>query len=408
MNKKYLILVGIAFVIIAGFVVFNSKKEGKFLLPSDLGETKKDTISESKATLISQENNVFKINLKFKKDDSVGKYAMRYYIFLYKADDAGNDIGFAPINKAIYDDKILFRNGDSGVEKNIIYTAPQYLQGKYNLIVNYTDEFGDFISSRNRAMKLGTFDLNSASRDFVEIFPERCYLSVEGEATDKKYDIAQGVDIKSNEKLIANCSIRNNFNKDIRVIPNVRNFKRGDFYGDTSIPQEDLKPEPINFAPGETKELKLSIPKALQIQAYDAELTFLQEDGTLVSNKTSFHYVLAGESAGVMDVSLDKNEYASGDIANVNLAYFGSSDVFPDSRLSGTLKKKAFLEIDIKSDVGKSCLYGSKSVEIDFAKGEPASFSLKVVNNCNNPFVNVIIKSEDGHILENKEFLHIK
>ncbi|KKP84327.1 MAG: hypothetical protein UR83_C0023G0017, partial [Candidatus Moranbacteria bacterium GW2011_GWF2_35_54] len=99
MNKKYLILVGIAFVIIAGFVVFNSKKEGKFLLPSDLGETKKDTISESKATLISQENNVFKINLKFKKDDSVGKYAMRYYIFLYKADDAGNDIGFAPINK---------------------------------------------------------------------------------------------------------------------------------------------------------------------------------------------------------------------------------------------------------------------------------------------------------------------
>ncbi|KKP69420.1 MAG: hypothetical protein UR65_C0050G0001, partial [Candidatus Moranbacteria bacterium GW2011_GWE2_35_164] len=43
MNKKYLILVGIAFVIIAGFVVFNSKKEGKFLLPSDLGETKKDT-----------------------------------------------------------------------------------------------------------------------------------------------------------------------------------------------------------------------------------------------------------------------------------------------------------------------------------------------------------------------------
>jgi hypothetical protein len=402
MDKKLIALISVILIIIIGafsFLIYSGSKKEK----SEIAVKK--PINANSATLISQENNVFKIKLDFKGDDKAPKSIVRYYVSLYRANDSKEMLPTSPIDIAKYDDIVVLGSGDAGDEREVQYSAPDYLKGKYGIVVDYVNEIG----VNKGSMALGVFDLNGSYADFLEILPETCSLHIAGEAENKSYTIVQGVDVKSNEDLIATCSIRNHFWKDITTVPKVVNFRRKNFYPEDAVEQEKKTIEPVTFGANEIKQISFSIPKALNPQAYDAALYFFDDHKNRISTKTFFHYVLAGESANINAVALDKRNYASGDSANASLSYFGSADGFSDSRLGGTKNGKMTFELDLMNDKEESCLSEKRFFNTDPSDGkDERSFVLDVKKECKDASVKVIIRGEGGNILEKGIFLGTK
>ncbi|MFA5986908.1 MAG: hypothetical protein WC819_06200 [Parcubacteria group bacterium] len=360
-------------------------------------------VDSNKASLVSQMNNDFKIKLDFADKNGVSKSITRYYVSLYRANDVGEILPASPVDVATYDDEVVLRNGSNGEEREIFYSAPASLRGKYAIVVDYVNEVGVPANS----LVVGNYELNGNYTDFLEIFPETCSFHIDGEPENKTYTIVQGVDVKTDENLVATCSVKSHFTKDVSVTPRFINFERKDFYAEENIKQESKSLDVITFGPDEMKKVSFSVPKALKPQAYDGALSFVDSYGSRVSTKTFFHYVVAGESAGIESVILNKDNYVAGESANVTVAYFGSTDGFSDSRLGGTKNGKLTLEIDLKNNNGDSCLAGVKSYNIDPMVYE-STFTLDVKSDCKNSFVEAIIKGENDVILGSEIFLHAK
>jgi hypothetical protein len=395
MNKRSLVIVSIILIIIGVSVFFVFSRSKK--------EVATQLIDINRANIISQDGNAFKIKLDFKGDGKTPRDIVKYYVSLYQSDNNGDDIGLSPIDIATYDDQVILAGKDMNEEREILYYAPGYLKGKYVINVDYVNEVGVVRES----IKLGSVDLMGNNSNFLEIFPGTCKLSIAGEPSDKKYDIIQGVDVKSDEDLVATCTVMSHFNKDVLARPNIVNFKRKNFYAESPVVQEDRNQSVISFKPNELKDVSFSIPKALIPQAYDAEVSFFDEKGGYkISTASFFHYVLAGEGASIQSVILDKGEYKAGESANVNLSYFGSSDMFSNSRHSGTKNEKLAIDLDIRDVNNESCLSGMQSFNVNFSDGNyDQHFDLNITKECKNPFVKVILRGGNGMILDDEEFL---
>ncbi|MFA6183768.1 MAG: hypothetical protein WC682_01550 [Parcubacteria group bacterium] len=398
MNKKYLVIIGVIFLITIGVFIFNLEKR-KNVSPID--KIDGVAVAENSATLISQKNNNFKIRLNFKGEENVAKSITRYYVSLYPADDNGDALGLSPVDVAKYDDEIFLGNGNNSAKREILYIAPSFLKGKYAITVNYVNEVG--ISKKN--IKLGGYDLNGSNRNFVEVFSGTCKFNIVGETDNKKYTLSQGVDVKNSEDLRVTCSVMSHFAEDVSVMPSFANLRRKNLYPREEVAQEDKNLEFITLKPNELKDVSFSVPKALAPQAYDAVLFFLDEQRHIISTKAFLHYVLAGESANIERLTLDKNDYKLGDHANVNLSYFGSADGFADSRLGGTKNTKLIFELDLRDNNDVSCLSMTKFFEVNPSDSNVSNFVLDVEKECKNPFVRAVIRGENGNILEEETFL---
>ena len=358
-------------------------------------------IDVSGGTLISQNNNSFKVKFHIKNEQSYAQAGIKYFVNLNNFDNAvPQKIFFEyPINRETYQDSISI-GANSELEKEITYEAPSYLQGKFHLSVAFFQAESGYYLDR---IDIGDFNLVK-SADFVEIDPGTCYLKVESDKKDDKvFGPLNGVDVSKEEALTAHCKINNYFNQAMTVSPQFTNYYRGDYVGKV-VPQEEKSFEQIALNPGETKEVTLAVPRALQPQAYDASLTLMDENGKKVSNSISFHYVLSGQSATIHDIQPDKQGYGKGDVANVSVVWGGAADGFQDSRLGGTPADGLTLEIAVKNSQGESCLDRNGTTALDVAGNSNAQVPLKITKECAHPIFSATIRDKKGEVLDTKEF----
>ena len=241
-------------------------------------------------------------------------------------------------------DKITIEK-DKSIHRELVYQSPEYLNGDFILWLKIKDESG-------LVLALQSFNVNLAgSAEFIEQ-GNPCYLTIEGEK-DQKYNLAQGVDLKKEEKLFLNCQTKNFTGEAVAVLPVIEFYQR-DLYGKKTGEYKASQDESITFGKDEEKLIKIAIPLPENPQAYDAKIVF-EKDGKIISNPAIAHFVLSGKSGAIINASLDKNQYTSGEKAQLTLLWTGSADTFRNSRTGGSFLVGPTFEVTFKTTDGTLC-----------------------------------------------------
>ena len=312
------------------------------------------------AKIISQDSN--KITLSFiLSNGEQSQSGIKYAVSLVKNEQDGSQI---IIDEKVYDEVVSLPE-NIATTREIIYEAPEYLSGTYEVRIT---------SQNNKGLALGSNDLGEATftgnNEYIEIQTSSCQLQVQGEA---------------GETLLANCTIVNNF-KTEQIITPIFNTYYPNTFGE-KIKTDKL--EAITLNPNESKPISLIIPKAEKPQVYDAILSFINNDNKIISNQATFHYISDGASASIQNLRLNKDYYTKGDTAVISLLSLSSADI-----------SKINLELTINSEK-KAC---SDTIKQELDSNKQINLETKIIKDCPNPEVLAILKDKDGNVLDQTNF----
>jgi len=299
------------------------------------------------------------------------------------------------IDQKIYDEELTLGINET-VSKKITYTPPQFLKGSYEVYMEMRNKDGLSLGYAY----VGDVLLNGDGK-YVYIDPNSCYVTIEGGGEDqKKYTLTQGVDVNEKENIIAHCDLDNRLEKAVAVTPSFASFYRS-IFGDL-LENKDLRP--ISLAQGEKISRTFVIPKMKEAQSYDAVLFLKNSQGTAVSNKVIFHYVIQGSSATVQNIKLDKQSYQKGETAKVSFAFTGSVDNFAGSRAGVQEDFSIFhAKFKISNSDGSKC---ADEIErkIKHKGGGDFEFGMPIIATCKNPVLSVAISDDNGKVLVEREY----
>ncbi|MFZ5391985.1 MAG: CUB domain-containing protein [Patescibacteria group bacterium] len=296
-------------------------------------------------------------------------------------------------------DHVLNMVAEEKIDLEAEYKAPAYLQGKYEIWINAFNSN----SMTFGLARAGDIELNGNGK-YVEIETQSCFLTLEGDENQTSYQPLQGLTVDSQEKLLAHCPTKNLLGKEAKIIGKIQLFYRS-LAGEEIA--SDTKDDMLTLKIDEEREYVQLLPKPLDAkpQAYEAVLKFFDEQGQPVSNMVVFHFVLTGPSATIQNVTLDKDGYKKGDIAQVTAYWTGAADDYLNSRLKegGTLNELQMI-LELKNAEGQSCTEIKKEVwPINTDKQKV--ISLPIDRECTRP--NVILSladSDSGKILDEKKY----
>lgn len=341
------------------------------------------TIEIRDVKIISQEGGKFNISFSI-SNGSIAQSNMKYGVRM---------VGVLEDNKYTADEKVydevLNLNINTQLTKNIVYEAPSYLSGNFNMVVIGKSESGLTLATNS----FSKVSLEASSKS-VLINNESCHLSVRGESDNNEYDLVQGVDILPTESLILNCQIQNDTESEQNLLPVFDTFHRS-IYG-SSVETGNASNIPVTVKPGEKKSLSLEIPKPLKPQAYDVVVSLGNNE--ILSNSITVHYVLRGQSASIQNISLDNNYYKKGGNANAFVFWSPSADIFTNSRIKSDADNNYNISILITEN-NKACSPEYKKAIT--SKDKILEIPLPInKNTCKNPKLSVVISDKDGQILD--------
>jgi hypothetical protein len=332
--------------------------------------------------LMSQSKNVFTVGFDLTNGDGA-QPDLKYSVILMTDSSSSPSV----VDQKVYDDVVSLSVNDS---KHITatYTAPDFLSGKYLLVVQVKNSAGFPIGTA----QLQTVTLQGTGR-YLSIDTDSCYLTVAQDATSTKYTIGQGVDVRTSEDLIAHCMIDNLSSAAMTTVPHFTTYRRS-IYG--SVVYSTTQGS-ISFPAKSSEKETFTIPQASDPQAYDAVLMLTDASGNQISNTIDFHYVIHGESATIQSILFDKDLYATGDTANISLVWSGSADTFIGSRLGPTSEGALTAKVQIKNGSGAAC---SEMQTISLAgQSEKATLQVPVTASCKNPSAEVSLVDASGKVL---------
>jgi len=340
------------------------------------------------AGIISQENNVIKIGFDINNRSGL-QTGVKYGVKLIKETEEGSQF---VVDEKMYDESLTLPE-NSSTHREITYEAPNNLSGEYTILLIGENESGLLLS----ILRIGTIDL-IASVKGLEILPESCFLKVVGEESNKTYNLIQGVDIAQNEDLELTCTALSSSHDETEVLPNYETRHRTSFGEIKEHAGGDF--DPITFNRGEEQIFSVILPKATSPQAYN--VNFNLKNDKFESNTVSIHYVLAGISATIQNLSIDKDSYQKDEIANLVFFWSSRADTFPGNRLgSKDTKEVIHSSIIIKNSLGADCILPVNQV---LDEGPKVEVSIPITSNCSNPKVTLTLSDEQGNILDQKEF----
>lgn len=346
------------------------------------------TVNIFDAKIVSQENNKVKISFDLSNRTNI-QPDVRYSVQLVKQEGLKQ----TTVDSKIYAESVTL-NENQTIKKEIEYLAPAYLNGKFQVWLIAKNQNGMMLALVNP----GEITLEGDNQ-YIEIKEESCYLKVEGEPEGKIYMLAQGVDIKSDEKLIATCDIINHSKDSITFTPQIKTYWRTTFGPEVKDNQE-AQPT-LTLASQQKRSLSFTLPKADVPQAYDAVMQFKNEQNQTISNQVAFHYVLRGLSATIQNLRLDKDYYQKGDTAKASFFWSASADNFPESRLGKTENGQMQILLTIKNSQNQTCASLQKELDQNISTVE---YDLPITSDCPNPSIAVSIQDNQGNVLDKKDF----
>jgi PKD repeat protein len=294
----------------------------------------------------------------------------------------------------VYSNDVVSLGENDSEHKEIVYTAPTYLNGTYAFELVAKNSEGFPFGSVSLPTKMSFSGVSFGGVLFVD--SPNCFLTVKDETTGKKYVPQQGVDISKGEILIAHCLVKNDFAVQKTFTPVFKTYYRTTFGKLISESPQN----PFTLKAGETRLLALSVPSVDKPQAYDTVLSFVNEQKEQIASPVDFHFVLNGESATIQNLTLDKRSYLKGEIAKATFFWSNTASLFPGAR--STEQKivagaNAFFAVtDLK---GKACSdeVSKKLGSVDQSGIE--NVLIPMTRDCVSPVVNSKIKNAAGALL---------
>ena len=331
------------------------------------------------ASIVSQEDSQFNLSFDFFNKEGV-QPGIKYAVQLLKIDSDG---GQTLVDEFVYPEVLDLKEGETK-KMAISYTAPAYLQGEFSLWLAAKNSSGLPLAFSS----LGKVVL-SGSGQFVEIIPETCFLTIEGGAGDKKYTALQGVSVKPEENLIASCQAINHLKQDIKTTAQFQTFL-GTSFGEEVVAEPQAQNAVFELKAKQQANISFYLPKSNAPQIYETKV-WLASDNKPISNKATFHYIVAGQSATIQNIIFDKDFYKKGETANIQLLW----------SIAGSQPAGQFSFI-IKDKQDKLC-----SDIVNQSLDEQASFltlASPIIKDCEGPKIEATIKDRGGNVLDSKTF----
>lgn len=390
MKKIVGLFFGAAMILSMPFLAFGQEEK---IHESELGDMQEMvTIADvnfTGAKIISQEGNNIKIS--FSMDNRFKSQSDILYAVKLKRNIGEDNI--AIVDEKIFDEVLSIDKGQI-IKKEITYSAPKFLAGEYELMLQAETQAG---------LVLSFYDLGSISlvgdNKFVEL--KDCRLLVEGETGSKEYFANEGIDILADENIIVRCKAENHFTENVTVRPNFENRLRSSF--GIMVEDDNKAQADINLNGMESRVVDIKADKGLKPQAYEGKLYLMGANNEVSSNAVSFHYVVNGESATVNNVSLDKSSYQKEQIAKITVMSSMSAGNFIDARLPNVELTDLFLDMEISNQSGESCITPIAEKRLKVTDGI-LDFNEKIIKDCDNPGVLVTIKNAQGKVLDQRNF----
>jgi hypothetical protein len=345
------------------------------------------SVNVQDAKIISQKENNFNISFYFNNGEGL-QTGVKYSVQLIKQTDKDSFI----VDEKIYDESLTL-NPNTSTKKDITYSAPTFLEGDYFLKI---------VSNNTNGFPFGILDIGKvklvATTMGIQILPETCYINVVGEKGNPSYTLTQGVDIKSEEDLSLNCTAFNSSKSDINTIPKYETHYRTN-YGNV-VDQIGGDTKMISFKANEQKPFTVILPKAIIPQAYNVNVYL--DNGKVLSNPVSVHYVLRGASATIQSISLDKDYYIKGDTAKAYFVYSHSADSFQGSRFGSGADAVLTANIKISDTNNNSCAESITQTLSGISPKSEVSIPITVI--CVNPKISLSLTNDKGTVLDQKEF----
>jgi hypothetical protein len=302
------------------------------------------------------------------------------------------------LDEKLYDEKITLEQ-NARQTKTINYTAPEFLKGNVKLWV--------FIANQS-AVQIGFNSVGevslTGSGDYLDFDREKCFLTIEGDVKNEKFFLAQGVSIFPTEKLLFNCDFKNLSNKNIEVVPNFKLTRRSALGDEVVANANDSTTS--SFNPGEQKTIQLEIPKPAKPQAYDAKLIF-SDKGTKknASIPVVAHFVIAGESATIQELTFNKDSYKKDEQIEINFRWSGQADQFFDSRtntdmLNRNKNSSPKLKLEMLNSKNQSCILASEMQLKNIEK----IINLPIQSDCAGFKIKATLLGKTGEVLDEKTF----
>jgi hypothetical protein len=302
--------------------------------------------------------------------------------------------GVSLVNQRVFEDDPLHIVGGNTVHKEIVYTAPAFLNGQYIIEVEAKNTNGLTLTQAQSQVIpfLGT-------GEGVSIDTESCYVSIEG--MNNKNNLTQGLDITENETLLLHCSVQNTGKASITIVPTLQTRYRST-HGEVVSTE---KQTPLTVSGGETVTYSVKIPKMTRPQSYNVALYFVNTDASVVSNQINAHYVLQGLGATINNATLDKDSYVKGEVAKLAIIWSGPAGNFPDARAAGiALPQGTSLRVSVMNDKGQSCINEFSKPLDTTTGGGTENLEVPMVEDCVNPSVLIKIVDASNTVLAENSF----
>jgi hypothetical protein len=302
---------------------------------------------------------------------------VKYGLFITKTTSKGQTVA----DEHIYDE-VLSLGENSSVHKVLEYQAPSFLDGDYKLFIS-SKNVNDFPFGTAFA---GTITFKKTEDQILNIQPSSCFLTIEGEKSNKKYTPTQGVDISTAERLLSNCVVENTSDSPVTVTPNFVTRSQS-IFGDVVIATGGDTSE-VTILPHEKKTIVTKLPKAKTPQVYTVSMQY----GT-IGNDVSYTYILQGPSGTIYNIVLNKDIYKKTEVAKGSFMWTASAGNFTNSRNSADIQLGTLsAEVIFTDQDGNQCAPTNTYV---ISNGEfLQKLETKITSDCVRPQVDITLTDE--------------
>lgn len=323
--------------------------------------------------IIDRSENTFTIAFDLANGEGL-QSGVHYGVTLYNSDNT------QIVDKKVYEESLTLLE-HSTTHREITYTAPAGLNGKYNIFITSSNEnnfpFGiAFVKEVDLVNNNGNITIDPAS----------CVVGA------KKTPLKEGFIADANQKSVdLSCTVSNRGVDTLSIAPVIES-RSGGVYGGV-VAREMVNQIPTSLKPMETKTITVTVPLVTTPGLYDAKIVFSTPNGE--SNPFFLTYLIPGMVTTIRNATPDKDVYKKGDTAVVGVIW--SVDQSNVERVT--------LDTVIKSTGGWECAApDTQQFRIGYLREPVTTISFPITKQCINPTIFVSIKDDAGNVLGSKEF----
>ncbi len=335
---------------------------------STSGPVKVASVNIQNARILSHEGG--EITVGFELNNGEGMQSdVRYSVSLVS--EANNTQTL--VDEEVYDE-ILTLAPNSSLSREVIYDAPATLDGTYTVLVRARNQNG-FLFGITVAGQVTLV----ASEQGVAIDPLSCRTEFKpGTATGYIPDAS--ITLLPEESFRLLCVIKNPTGASLSVTPRYITREGSAFGEEVATVGGDTAARMLSEQ--SEQPLILVLPRSEKAGLYNLTVTLDGASGTI-----SLPYSVAGPTAKIANMTLDKDFYIKDETARLSVLWSATT-------------KEVLANVVIKSDTGRSCAATHESPLVLDEASVFSTIEIPILTTCYNPEVTLVLKDATGEIFD--------